>query len=355
MQMRYSKLGAVLIVGSMLLWSAKQARAETPDVFDGADATLLSHGQCSGWAAVFWADIDGDQTKETLVVLTVVAGHGQLSDLGYGYGYGYSFSDVACGSTVANNPGQIAINFADALAPGFVWNNPATYTYKSVPAARIDTSWDGGSICPRPNTSNPYFRVQAYRQRGQVEEIIGAQAAVPSTTWTRNSFSDPVGVGELYIHTDYCENDLNALVLGANVPVILSGPTIVQQFPGKAIRISVNATGTPPLTYQWYKDGQPVQDRNFFFQEKVAIGHCLWRTVIRSGSISGATTQRLTLTNAQPSHSGNYSVVVTNQGGTTTSSATQLTVAASQPKPCVLPEFPKITPLPPRPSPHAQR
>lgn len=353
MPIRYGKLIATLIIGSMLL-CAKPVRAETPDVFDGADPVLLHQRQCSGWAAVFWADVDGDQVKETLVVLTVIAGHGQLSDLGSGYGYGYSFSDVACGAAVATNPGQIAINFVDALAPGFVWNNPATYTYKTVSAARLDSSWEGGSICPRPNASNPYFRVQAYRQRGQVEEIIGTQAAVPYTTWTRNSFSDPLGVGELYIHTDYCENDLNALVLGVGAPVILSGPTILQQFPGKTITISVSAAGSPALSYQWYKDGQPVQDRNFAYQEKVPIGRCLWRTVIRTGSISGATTQRLTFKNAQPGHSGNYSVVVTNQGGATTSSAIQLTIPPSSPKPCVLPEFPKITPLP-RPSPQAQR
>lgn len=349
-----SRLVTILILGTTWLWTARSARAETPDVFDGADPVLLHQTQCSGWAAAFWADVDGNQTKDTLVVLTMVAGNGGLSDLGTGFGYGYSFSDVICNAATATAPGQIAINFVDTLAPGFVWNNPATWQYKAVPAARIDSSWEGGSICPRSNTSNPYFRVQAYRERGQVQEITGTQTAVPGTTFTRNAFADPAGVGEIYIHTDYCENDLNALVLGVGAPVILSGPTVVQQFPGKTLRLSVNAAGTPPLTYQWFKDGQPVHDLTFHYTEKVAIARCLWKNVIRTGSISGATTQQLTLVGAQPGHSGSYTVAVTNPGGTTTSSAVPITIAPQQIKPCVLPEFPRITPQrpqPPRPRP----
>lgn len=61
---------------------------------------------------------------------------------------------------------------------------------------------------------------------------------------------------------------------------------------GKSVTLSVNASGTSPFTYQWKKDGT---------------------------NLSGATASTYKITSAQGVNSGNYTVVVSNPAGSTTS------------------------------------
>ena len=68
---------------------------------------------------------------------------------------------------------------------------------------------------------------------------------------------------------------------------------------GGNANFTVTATGTAPLSYQWRFNG---------------------------GAIAGAITNRLALTNVQPADAGNYTVVVTNSGGSVTSAVAVLTV-----------------------------
>ncbi len=72
--------------------------------------------------------------------------------------------------------------------------------------------------------------------------------------------------------------------LGAGTaPVIVTGPVSQTVLPGAKVLFGVQATGTPPLKYQWRFNGE---------------------------NLLGATAQQLTLTNVQPAQSGNYQVVV---------------------------------------------
>jgi hypothetical protein len=61
--------------------------------------------------------------------------------------------------------------------------------------------------------------------------------------------------------------------------------------PGATITLTIQASGTPPLTYQWRRDQQPLAD---------------------GGPISGATTDTLIISPASGIHSGNYDAVVAN-------------------------------------------
>ena len=85
-----------------------------------------------------------------------------------------------------------------------------------------------------------------------------------------------------------------------------SAPTITSQPSGKSINVgasltlTVTASGTSPVTYQWKKDGV---------------------------SILGATSSTYTITSAQITDSGSYSVVASNQIGSATSDAATLTVS----------------------------
>lgn len=68
---------------------------------------------------------------------------------------------------------------------------------------------------------------------------------------------------------------------------------------GQSATLTVRASGSPPLNYQWRRDGTAIPD---------------------------GTNAMLILTNVQLSHAGNYSVVVSNAFGTVTSQAATLTV-----------------------------
>ncbi|MBI5384184.1 MAG: immunoglobulin domain-containing protein [Verrucomicrobia bacterium] len=78
-------------------------------------------------------------------------------------------------------------------------------------------------------------------------------------------------------------------------PVITQGPpTNRQAVAGSTVVISVTATGTPPLSYQWKHDGT---------------------NLMNGPHLGGTRTATLTISNVQPPDWGAYSVVVTNAAG----------------------------------------
>ena len=84
---------------------------------------------------------------------------------------------------------------------------------------------------------------------------------------------------------------------------IISQPQPQECFIGSSAVFSVGAGGTPPLTYQWQFNG---------------------------ASLVGCTNSSLVLTNIQAGEAGNYSVVVSNPGGSVTSAAALLYVSPYQ-------------------------
>jgi hypothetical protein len=97
---------------------------------------------------------------------------------------------------------------------------------------------------------------------------------------------------------------------GSNGPVapsINTQPASQTVQVGDTVNFSVSASGTPPLTYQWYFNA--------------------------TNALLGATNANLTLPNVQLYEAGTYSVIVTNNTGSATSSVAQLTVNAVLPPP----------------------
>ena len=82
-------------------------------------------------------------------------------------------------------------------------------------------------------------------------------------------------------------------------PSISVGPQNQTVRAGSSTNLSVAASGSAPLNYQWQKDG---------------------------ANLTGATALQLLLTNLQTDQSGSYRVVVTNLAGSATSSPALLTV-----------------------------
>ena len=89
-------------------------------------------------------------------------------------------------------------------------------------------------------------------------------------------------------------------------PGIVSQPIGRNLAIGGATTLSVNATGTAPISYQWWKDGV---------------------------EISNQTDTSLTLENVEVGDSGAYSVVVSNSAGSVTSEAAQLVVTPTLVRP----------------------
>jgi hypothetical protein len=83
------------------------------------------------------------------------------------------------------------------------------------------------------------------------------------------------------------------------VPFITAQPRGQVGYWGKSVTLTVTTAGTAPLSYQWLQNGTPIE---------------------------GATGSSLILTNLQATNAGNYSVVVSNAYGSTTSSNAYLTV-----------------------------
>ena len=88
-------------------------------------------------------------------------------------------------------------------------------------------------------------------------------------------------------------------LLATEPPSITQQPVSQTNLVGSTVTFSVAATGTPPLAYQWQKDGV---------------------------NLSGQTNASLTLANVQPSAAGRYRVIVSNAAGSVTSAEATLTV-----------------------------
>jgi hypothetical protein len=118
----------------------------------------------------------------------------------------------------------------------------------------------------------------------------------------------------------------NALLTVTNIPpAITQQPTDQTVAVGSNVTFSVYATGTEPLSYQWQVNGTNLAD---------------------GGDIDGATTNELTISNAQMSDSGNsYSVTITNIAGSVTSSNAILTVTTNMGLSTMQPINQKVAPL----------
>jgi len=88
-------------------------------------------------------------------------------------------------------------------------------------------------------------------------------------------------------------------------PTILVQPASQTVGVGATVQFSVVASGTVPLTYQWYLGGQPLSD---------------------GGGISGSRAATLVLANVQKSQAGSYYVVVRTCGSSATSATATLSV-----------------------------
>ena len=124
--------------------------------------------------------------------------------------------------------------------------------------------------------------------------FVGADSSITSSFGTVPAFSGTV------------TNMVATSPAGRPVaPAIINAPASRTNSAGTTVTFTVTASGTAPLSYQWLQNQAPLAN---------------------GGNISGAITATLTLTSVTQTNAGNCTVVITNAGGSVTSSIASLTV-----------------------------
>ena len=131
---------------------------------------------------------------------------------------------------------------------------------------------------------------------------FGRRASGPFSSDILNGLMDEVSLYNRALST----NEIAAIYAARGTGKCLIGPTIVSVTPpgwsvneGQTVSFAAVATGTAPLSYQWFHGGNPV---------------------------ASATSSSLVLSNVVFAQAGNYSVLVSNIAGTATSSNVVLDV-----------------------------
>ncbi len=189
--------------------------------------------------------------------------------------------------------------------------NNSVGTTTSATAALVVNATPIVSAPPRPQTiiaGNPVtFTVSAtgspsptYQWRFNGVAIAGANGSsyTIASAQTANAGNYDVIVGNLLGQIVSSEAQLS-VVTTLSAPVITSQPSSRTILVGGATTFTVSAAGAPAPSYQWRKNGAPI---------------------------NGATTSTLLINNAQTSDAGSYSVVVSNATGSVTSAVGNLGV-----------------------------
>ena len=151
-----------------------------------------------------------------------------------------------------------------------------TFTINATGSGPVNYQWvKSGVIINNATEANYTIPKAAYSDAGRYSVII----TNPLGSVTSSTFSLDVNL--------------------KTAPSIISQPESQSVSIGKSVTLTVAASGTAPLTYQWSKNGT---------------------------AISGATAASLTFSSAAASDAGSYTVVVTNTLGTVTSAAAVLTI-----------------------------
>ena len=220
----------------------------------------------------------------------------------------------ASSTALAPGGGQITFSFSTSFS-----GNPAIFSLEV--AAPADWSYVSGAgeptIKPAAGTrtapGSPFGWTDISLRTSPVQFTFvlaypaGTTAAtIPSAVTLRQTVQVTVvdkTTGAQTIENRAVRTDLTpaALIFGTP-PGITTQPANATVAVGAATTVRVAASGSAPLSYQWYKNGT---------------------------AIPGATNATLSFASAQTSDAGSYAVIVTNAAGTIVSSAGTLTVTAA--------------------------
>jgi N-acetylmuramoyl-L-alanine amidase len=181
---------------------------------------------------------------------------------------------------------------------------PSGLTATAVSASQINLSWNDNS-----GIEDSYKIERALSSGGPWTEIA-------TTAANTTSFADPgLSGGTTYYYRVRAFDSVlgnsgysgvaSATTQVSGAPSIVTQPQSKTVNPGSTVQFSVVASGNPPLSYQWRRNGANLAN---------------------GGKFSGVNTATLTITNVQQTEAGNYDVVVSNTNGSVTSATAALAV-----------------------------
>jgi hypothetical protein len=126
-----------------------------------------------------------------------------------------------------------------------------------------------------------------------------------STLRISNVQSNDAGEYRVIVSNGAASATSSATLTVIEPPQIVQGPQSRTVAIGSTATFQVQATGTPPLNYQWHRNGQ---------------------NLVEGGRISGSRTATLRISNAQSADEGEYRATVSNAAGSAATAAGTLTV-----------------------------
>jgi len=206
----------------------------------------------------------------------------------------YTVKVTNSGGNITSSAATLTVNAA-AVAPS-ISTQPTSLTVTSGQAASFSVVAAGTAP----------FTYQWYKDGAQVINATSATLSLGNvSSGNAGSYTVKVTNSAGNITSAAATLTVNALVIA---PAITAQPTNSTVTAGQNSSFSVIASGTAPLSYQWYKDGS---------------------------ALSGATSASLSLSAVTSANAGSYSVKVTNSAGNITSAAVTLTVNAAAVAPSI--------------------
>ena len=199
------------------------------------------------------------------------------------------------------------------------WTEQASVTHDGVDAAQSGLLTDSQSSTVQTTVTGPgnlsfWWKVSSEEWFDYLTFYMDgiSQAAISGEVgWEQRAFS--VGSGNHILKWTYAKDLsldagadaawLDQVTFTTNPPVITVQPLSQKATTGTTIVLCAEATGAPPLTYQWLKDG---------------------------ALLAGSTSTALVIPSATRRDSGLYQVVANNPGGNTPSSNAMLAVRSPQ-------------------------
>ncbi len=200
--------------------------------------------------------------------------------------------------SVTVNPGdKVSFAVTTAGASG-VSSTAPTYQWKLNGTAVTNGTMPNGSVISGATTATLTLTAARSANAGSYT------CTVSNSLDGYNTTTSAIAAGSLPVSATSSAAALTVNGVGT-APAITTQPATQPVNLGNTATLSVVVTSSTPLYYQWSKGGTALTD---------------------GGRISGSTTATLTITGAQTSDAADYTVVIVNDGGTTTSAVATLSV-----------------------------
>ena len=212
--------------------------------------------------------------------------------------------------TMANDATTIANYSTPSYVLGNSWSPQLSPLIATQPAAQTVDSGSNFTLTVQA------YGIPALTYQWQRDGVAIAGATNASYVVTSSGSGD-AGTYSVVVSngTTSVTSNAVALIVHGAPPVISLQPADTSGLLGTTATMNIWAVGDGPYAFQWSKDGTPI---------------------------AGATNQSLRLTHLQATDAGNYSVAVSNAGGTTVSNSAALTIVAPAATVPTLPNIPAV-------------